>query len=66
MLCKQDQLCDLEKQLEEIDKSESRPLFLGSLRRDTNLDRKRILAEIDAALCGYGKYQKCGCGRDLA
>jgi hypothetical protein len=54
LLRKQDQLCALEKQLDEIDKSESRPLYLGSLRIDINPERKRVLDEIDIALCSYG------------
>ena len=55
MLCKQDHLSDLERQLEQIDRDESKILFLGSLRRDQNLERKRVLHEIDDALTKYGK-----------
>jgi hypothetical protein len=54
LLRKQDQICALEKQLDETDKSESRPLYLSSLRLDANPERKRILDEIDLALCSYG------------
>jgi hypothetical protein len=54
MLCKQDQLCALEKQLNEVDNAEVKQLYLGSFRRDANPERKRLLNEIDAALCEYG------------
>ncbi|KAF2662017.1 hypothetical protein K491DRAFT_586357, partial [Lophiostoma macrostomum CBS 122681] len=50
MLCKQDQLCALEQQLNAIDESDTRLLHLGSIRLDENADRKRVLAEIDLVL----------------
>lgn len=59
MLCKQDQLSVLEQQLQEIDRSESKPLYLGSLRRDQNPERKRILDEIDTLLSEYGALYPC-------
>ncbi|KAF2823776.1 hypothetical protein CC86DRAFT_298332 [Ophiobolus disseminans] len=55
MLCKQDDLCILEQQLDAIDSSESRLLYLGSVRQDQNAERKRVLHEIDVALCEYEK-----------
>ena len=55
LLQKQDQIAGLEQQLQHIDEAEPRSLFLGSLRRDTNPDRARILNEIDTALKDYGK-----------
>ena len=56
MLCKQDELSVLEHQLDEIDNAESRLLYLGSMRRDENPDRKRVLAEIDMALREFGRW----------
>ncbi|KAK0725192.1 hypothetical protein B0H67DRAFT_569862 [Lasiosphaeris hirsuta] len=53
LLLKQDRLSMLEKQLEDIDKSEGAPLFLGSCRADANPERIRVLSEIDAALLDY-------------
>ncbi|KAF2244683.1 hypothetical protein BU26DRAFT_522480 [Trematosphaeria pertusa] len=75
MLCKQDQLSVLEQQLQEIDRSESKPLYLGSLRRDQNPERKRILDEIDTLLSEYDAlaernehaFARCEArGRDMA
>jgi len=57
MLLKQDRLSLLEKQLERIDDQELTALFLGSARRDTNTERKKVLDEIGAALSVHGKLQ---------
>lgn len=45
----------LEQQLQEIDKQEQAPLFLGSSRDDTNADRSKTLAALDKALEDYGQ-----------
>jgi hypothetical protein len=63
MLCKQDQLCALEQQLNEIDNTESRRLYLGSLRLDLNPERKRVLGDIGIALSEYGTSFKTGMKR---
>ena len=52
---KQDELSVLEQQLEEIDRAESKLLYLGSLRRDQNPECKRIIDEIGIALRDYGE-----------
>jgi hypothetical protein len=44
----------LEANLDAIDQEEAREIRLGSHRRDTNVTRKNILADIDAALKDYG------------
>lgn len=54
LLSKQDRLVELEKQLERIDRDEVKPLFLSSIRRDKNDERKKILKDIDIALAEYG------------
>jgi hypothetical protein len=54
MLYKQDQLRALEEQLQEIDRSEKTLRHLGSLRRDENAERRRLLGEMEVALCEYG------------
>jgi hypothetical protein len=54
LLLKQDKLSMLEQQLEEIDATESAPLFLGSSRDDKNEERSSTLSEIDRALADYG------------
>lgn len=55
LLQKQDRIAKLECQLQQIDEEELQPLFLGSLRRDKNQDRERVLADIDGALQDYGE-----------
>ena len=55
LLQKQDRIVKLEHHLQHIDEEELQPLFLGSLRRDRNQGRERVLADIDAALQDYGE-----------
>jgi hypothetical protein len=55
LLLKQDKVSLLERSLIDADANETRPLFLGSSRRDTNAVRLGILAELDAALKDLGK-----------
>jgi hypothetical protein len=54
LLLKQDRLAVLEQQLDDIDRDEPKPLFLGNLRRDVNQDRKGVVSDIEAALKDYG------------
>ena len=54
LLYKQDKVARLEAELYEADRTETKPLFLCSSRRDNNLERKRILGELDEALNDYG------------
>jgi hypothetical protein len=54
LLKKQDAVLQLEHQLENLDKSESRPLFLASIRRDKNMERDQFLLKLDVALADYG------------
>lgn len=44
----------LEGRLLQIDLNERRSLFLGSMQRDNNVERKKVLEEIDVALAAYG------------
>jgi len=46
----------LEEQLEQVDREERAPLFLGCARRDNNAERKKVLDDIDVALMEYGAY----------
>ncbi|KAE9378749.1 hypothetical protein N431DRAFT_363410 [Stipitochalara longipes BDJ] len=54
LLLKQDRLSILEEQLDEVDQSETLPIFLGNARRDANQTRKQILAEMETELKEYG------------
>ncbi|KAK8093409.1 hypothetical protein PG997_000094 [Apiospora hydei] len=56
LLLKQDKLAILESQLDELDRNEDRPLFLGMSRSDNNTARKSLLAEIDSHLAGYDEF----------
>lgn len=54
LLIKQDHVSLLESQLDKLDQSENRPIFLASLRRDRNGERGAVMRELDAALKDYG------------
>lgn len=54
LLLKQDKLCLLERQLEELDATENTPIYLGCSRQDANEQRAEVIAKIDAALQDYG------------
>ena len=54
LLMKQDKLSLLEQELDQVDKDETRQLFLGSCRRDQNSRRKQVMQELDGALADYG------------
>lgn len=56
LLCKQDRISRLEARLERIDLEEPKALFLGSCRRDTNEERRAVLAELDEAMADYGVF----------
>ncbi|KAF1997781.1 hypothetical protein P154DRAFT_440363, partial [Amniculicola lignicola CBS 123094] len=56
LLLKQDRVVLLESRLEEIDRNEERPIFLASMRRDHNPERKAVLEELDTALCDYDRF----------
>jgi hypothetical protein len=45
----------LEAKLDDIDKNEERPLFLGSSRSDKNGERLAVLSELEEKLLDYGK-----------
>lgn len=55
LLRKQQRVAALEKQLEELDLQEPRPLYLGSFEADANATRLQVLKELDEALADYGK-----------
>lgn len=54
LLLKQDKLSLLEMRLDEIDRSETALLRLGSCRSDDNSERQSVLSKIDSALADYG------------
>ena len=54
LLHKQDELTELEEQLDRIDREETRVLFLGHRRKDMNVERKRLIQEMDIKLAEYG------------
>ncbi|KAI0401134.1 hypothetical protein F4802DRAFT_582041 [Xylaria palmicola] len=56
LLLKQDRISFLEEQLDEIDKDEPLPLFLGKSRGDTNSERLSILSQIDSSLADYDSF----------
>ncbi|KAE8447334.1 hypothetical protein EG329_010892 [Mollisiaceae sp. DMI_Dod_QoI] len=58
LLLKQDKLSLLEKQLEKVDRGEVALLSLGSIREDTNNERRSVLLEIDAALSDYERNRQ--------
>lgn len=64
---KQDKLSLLEQELDQVDKDETRQLFLGSCRRDQNAHRKHVMHELDKALADYGmrSHRVNNCGLDL-
>ncbi|KAK0703661.1 hypothetical protein B0T26DRAFT_744402 [Lasiosphaeria miniovina] len=56
LLLKQDKLSALEQRLEQIDRDETCPLFLGKGRSDGNQDRESILSEIELCLKDYDQF----------
>ncbi|MCJ1460831.1 hypothetical protein MMC28_011213 [Mycoblastus sanguinarius] len=54
-MLKQDRVSELEEKLEQLDRDESRKLFLASTRRDANMARRQVLSEIDSALREYDR-----------
>ena len=54
LLLKQDQLCQLEAELDDIDRSEDKALFLGNSRRDRNSKRQDVIKRLDEAFAAYG------------
>lgn len=56
LLLKQDRLSVLETKLEKLDLEEIHKLALGSCRKDGNMTRQAILAEVDVALADYDSF----------
>jgi uncharacterized protein DUF6594 len=54
LLMKQDELNVLEAQLDQLDREEGRPFFLGTCRHDGNSDRNNLLNQIHLKLSEYG------------
>lgn len=52
---KQDEIAVLEKRLDSIDDHERSELFLGNLRRDRNVERKRVISDLEKSLSEYGE-----------
>ncbi|KAK2612247.1 hypothetical protein QQS21_001673 [Conoideocrella luteorostrata] len=57
LLQKQDKLSMLEEKLEQVDREEPSPLYLGKSRCDQNVERASILREIDDCLADFGKSE---------
>lgn len=55
LLLKQDQICKLEEELNNIDRLEEKEMFLGCHRKDKNAKREEVLKSLDAAFLLYGK-----------
>jgi len=53
---KQDRVTELEKQLDDVDKEEKSGIFLGSIQKDKNDQRKQILSQLDTALAEYDEF----------
>lgn len=53
LLLQQDKIAQLEDQLDEIDRTETRLLYLGKARCDRNADRSHIVSEIGSHLADY-------------
>ena len=54
LLQKQARVSALEKQLEQCDLQETKPIHLGSVQQDQNPTRLQILRDLDEALAEYG------------
>lgn len=57
LLFKQDKVCTIENELEELDRKEKRFIFLGRFRGQNNIERVELLEKLDIALAEYGKSQ---------
>lgn len=61
LLLQQDQICLLEKELEDMDRldsDEGHEIFLASCRQDKNPQRKSIIEKLYIALANYGKGEE--------
>ncbi|KAI3325616.1 hypothetical protein HD806DRAFT_490781 [Xylariaceae sp. AK1471] len=56
LLLKQDRISCLEEQLDQIDRDEPLPIFLGKSRGDINSERLSILSQIDSSLADYDSF----------
>ncbi|KAH8765339.1 hypothetical protein F5883DRAFT_556754 [Diaporthe sp. PMI_573] len=56
LLLKQDKLSILEQKLDEVDRLEASPLFLGMSRSDQNTERVALLGEIESSLASYDQF----------
>jgi hypothetical protein len=54
LLLKQDEMSVLEERLDELDEKEDRELFLGSIRRDINSERRQLVQDLQGRLEEYG------------
>lgn len=63
ILQKQDRLCLLEQELDELDRTEPKRLFLGSLRSDRNTTRNKLCDAIDMAMKDYGETPRPLCSQ---
>ncbi|KAJ5945436.1 hypothetical protein N7516_005604 [Penicillium verrucosum] len=70
LLQKQDKLSLLEEKLEQVDRLEVAPLYLGKSRSDRNTERISLLSEIDASVADYERTSRIhnfgpACPRDI-
>ncbi|KAI1176732.1 hypothetical protein F4777DRAFT_239452 [Nemania sp. FL0916] len=60
LLAAQDRVAALEQRLDQLDEQEDRQLFLGCMRRDSNVERQQVLSDLKGALAEYdGMLDKC-------
>jgi hypothetical protein len=58
LLLKQDEISVLEERLDDLDSREDRELFLGSIRRDVNPERRQLIQVMQRELEEYGKDER--------
>jgi hypothetical protein len=54
LLCKQDELLELQEQLDGLDAGEKTAYFLHTRRQDRNISRNELLSKIGEKLAVYG------------
>jgi hypothetical protein len=45
----------LEKELDKLDREETRPLFLVNYPRDQNIERAKVINQVEIELAKYGE-----------
>jgi hypothetical protein len=58
--CSKTKIVQLERELDKLDREDARPLFLINYRRDRNIERARIIEQIEIERAKYGERQLAG------